>query len=150
MARLTKETLEIYLLLVSTTVTSIFVAPIIGFWASIDPIERELAVPESRWLFQIEFPLSIVTFILVYAFVKQSRRKFLNVTLIGFPTALLIFLFVAQFFTRWMKPLDHQNFANLFLFTLAVGIAAASISMMVGKLVTLGILKLSFPQPKLP
>lgn len=151
MARLTKEILEKYLLLVSTTVTSIFLAPILGFiWASIDAIEQELAIPESRLLFRLEFPISIVGFILVYSFVNQTRRKFLNVALIGFPSALLSYLLIAQFFTRWIKPLDHQNFATLFLFTLAVGIAGASASMMVGKLVTLGILKLSFPKTKLP
>ena len=150
MARLTKEKLERYLLLVSTTVTSIFVAPILGFtWASIDGIEKELAIPESRFLFRIEFPLSIVAFVLVYSCVRQSRLKFLNVALIGFPTALVLFFLIAQIFTRWMKPLDTQNFATLFLFTLAVGIAAASVSMMVGKLVTLIILKLSFPGTKL-
>ncbi len=151
MARLTKETLEKYLLLVSTTVTSIFVAPILGFsWAAIDPIESPLAVPESRWLFWFEFPLSIVGFIMIYSFVKQSERNFLKVALIGFPSALLLFLMTAQIFTRWLRPLDHQNFANLLLFTLAVGIAASSISMLIGKLVTLGIVKLSFPQTKLP
>jgi len=150
MARLTHEKLESYLLLVSTTVTSIVIAPVLGFgWASIDAVEQELAIPESRLLFRIAFPVSIVAFLMLYSLVKQSRRKFLNVTLVGFPAALVLFLLIAQFFTRWMRPLDHQNFATQFLFTLAVGIAASSISMLVGKLVTLSILKLSFPKTKL-
>lgn len=151
MARLNREKLERYLLLVSTTVTSILAAPIIGFtWASIDAVEQELAIPESRLLFRIQYLISIVAFLSVYSVIRQMRGKFLKVAIIGFPTAFLFFLFFAQFATRWLKPLDHHNLTNLFLFTLAVGIEGSSISMMVGKLVTLGILRLSFPETKLP
>ena len=151
MAQLTEEKLEKYLLLVSTTVTAVLVAPIIAFsWATIDPLEMELAVPESRWLFRFAFLVSIVTFLLTYQFVNKSNRKFLKVALAGFPVALLFFLLSAQFFTRWMKPLDHQHFGKLFIFTMALGIGASSISMLVGKLVTLVILQLSFSQTKLP
>lgn len=150
MAHLTDEKLEGYLLLISATVTSVVVAPILGFaWASIDPIDRELAIPDSDWLFRLEFPISLVAFILIYIIADYYRRNFLIVSLAGFPFALFLYLMAAQFFTRWLKPLDQPSLGKRLLISLLFGVTASVISMIVGKLLTMVIVRVSFPKTKL-
>lgn len=119
---MTKENIEKLSLVFFTGVSLIFASLLIGnIWASIDPIEMEYAIEESRWMFRLSYVTSLFSFIGVYILFFKSTRKFFFVGVLSFPVTFCLYLIVSQVFMRFLQPLFHQNFFSLFAFTMLIG-----------------------------
>lgn len=119
---MSKDRIDSYLLFAATAVSSLFAGLLIRFcWTGIDPIEMDYAIGESRWLTIWSYPVSLISYLGIYALFFRKKYDFLYIGLFSFPVALGLYLSTAQIFGRFLQPSDHQNFREMFFFGLVVG-----------------------------
>ncbi len=134
-----RDRISSVILLFSTLCLIVFAVLLIGLWASINPIEQEVAVPESRWLFRLALLAPLISYGGIYIASFRVERRFLYVGLLSFPIAFFIFILTAQFMGRFLRPLDHPRFLSLFCITLAIGTALSLVGTMIAKLLAVGV-----------